>query len=111
MSSTENASNDQIVFNTEETKDLQAFIEYVYTDQIAVENITISLLEFANKYLLDDFKFKCFNSAFAAINLHNAKDILSIIGLIDIKSSKQTSGYTMRGKIIVLRGIQANTVA
>ena len=85
MSSTENASNDQIVFNTEETKDLQAFIEYVYTDQIAVENITISLLEFTHKYLLDGFKFNCFNSAIAAINQQNAKNILSLIELIDIK--------------------------
>ena len=90
MNITENSTNDQIVFNNEETKDLQAFIEYVYTDQIAVENITISLLEFANKYLLDDFKFKCFNSAIAAINEQNVKNILSIIGLIDIKSSNET---------------------
>ena len=85
MGSTEDASNDQIVFYTEESKDLQAFIEYVYTDQIAVENITISLLEFTHKYLLDGFKFNCFNSAIAAINQQNAKNILSLIELIDIK--------------------------
>ena len=74
----EYSTNEPLVLSGANTQDLQAFIDYIYTDQVSQNSATIGLLTLADKFLMEDLKTKCLGGMVNEINLETASEILQI---------------------------------
>ena len=74
----ENSTNEPFAMKDANTKDLQAFVDYIYTDQVREDAATNRLLTLADKFLLDELKMKCLGTMIDTITLDNASGILDV---------------------------------
>ena len=55
----EDSCDKRLVIEDASSKDLQAMVDFMYTDQVTKENGTIGLWTLADKFLVEDLKLKC----------------------------------------------------
>ena len=74
----ENSTNEPLKVQSANTKDLQAFVDYIYPDQVREDAATNRLLTLADKFIMDDLKMKCFGRMIDTITLDNACEVLGV---------------------------------
>ena len=74
----EESSDERLVIEDASSKDLQAMVDFMYTDQVSKENGTIGLWTLADKFLMEDLKLKCLEFIIDTIDLNNANAILNV---------------------------------
>ena len=74
----EDSSDKRLVIEDASTKDLQAMVDFMYTDHVTKENRTIGLWTLADKFLMEDLKLKCLEFIIDTIDLKNADAIFNL---------------------------------
>ena len=82
----EDSTNIPLVFSSTNTQDLQAFIDYIYTNQVSENSATIGLLTLADKFLMEDLKIKCLGQMVNTSNLETVYEILKVFDKFNSKN-------------------------
>ena len=72
----ENSTNEPLKVQSANTKDLQAFVDYIYTNKVTENAATIGLLTLSDMFLLDELKIKCLEVLINTVSLENDYQII-----------------------------------